>query len=571
VRIDCHIPVTLRIAGAPTDDQLAEMGRALARAITARLAEAERLFADRYGHAVADPHATRPLAEEPREAKARNGLFSVTSLAVPAAPAGFPVSQNDDALGEAADVPTAEADRLDGLPADVPPIGFSFPGTSPDSPPRKQIPTAERFDTEGSKRNERRAEVARHGGDPDTTGEPLVPENVLQKAVKGLAQAWEAAVADIPVAGVLPGDADQQQQVIAHVDTEELWRLPHIQEVFRNLAEHMAASERARNHTTGIDSADWLDYWHGRFTASVRYILEVRPTHSYVDKKTGKTSHPARDAHLLKLRDAEANVGTQPPASDRGAEVAAMWAMGAVTRIEELRRAAREEWLQEVNDAADQFVVLARNETRFRSEDQNAKPVAVYGLPEDLEGTVPASAFPTLLQANKNEAGFSPSVAKFMAALQPASGLRVQAENYGGHEEANPLVGNLKTTGKYSFDLHPGIPEDKNTAGFYDHDKVVKFFLAIEKAAQATGMAWTAYYNDFSVAKEVNEQIKARRIGFSGGGSPATAAPDDRGSLHHGPAPYILHIHVNIMPRELAAQFFAGFANPPPNLDLGDD
>ena len=571
MRIDCHIPITLRITGVPTDDQLAELGRALARAVTARLAEAERLFADRYGDAVALPHTPRPPGEERRETKGRNGLFSVTSL--PATPAGFPASQNDDALGEAAAVPTAEADRLDGLSAEVPPVDFSFPSAGPttsDAVPGKGIPAAERFDAEAAKRNEQRAEVPRHGGDPNAPelSEPGVPDDVLREATKDLARDWAAAVPDTPAVGVIPGDADQQQQVIAVVDPEELWQLPHIQDIFRNLAAHMAASVRARNKATGpgTDPADWLDYWHGRFTASVRHILEVRPTHSYVDKKTGKKSHPARTAHLLMLRDAEAQVSTRPPASDHGAEVTAMWALGVVTRIEELRRAAREEWLREVTTAADQFVVVAQNETRFRGEDQNAKPVAVYGLPEDLEGTVPASAFPAQLQPT--EAGFSPSVAKFVAALQAASGTHVQAINYGGHEEANPLVGDRKSTGKYSFDLIPDI--EKNASGFYDHDKVVRFFLAIEQASQATGIAWTAYYNDFGVAKEVNEQVRYQRVGFSGGGSPANPTPETRGSLHHGPAPYILHIHVNIMPRALAAQFFAGFDTPPPNLDLGE-
>jgi hypothetical protein len=50
VRIDCHVPITLRIVGVPTDDQLAAVGAALARAVAARLAEAERLLADRHGH-----------------------------------------------------------------------------------------------------------------------------------------------------------------------------------------------------------------------------------------------------------------------------------------------------------------------------------------------------------------------------------------------------------------------------------------------------------------------------------------------------------------------------------------
>lgn len=49
MRIDCHVPITLRISGVPSDDQLAALGRALTRAVAASLAEAERLLADRHG------------------------------------------------------------------------------------------------------------------------------------------------------------------------------------------------------------------------------------------------------------------------------------------------------------------------------------------------------------------------------------------------------------------------------------------------------------------------------------------------------------------------------------------
>jgi hypothetical protein len=49
MRTDCHVPITLRISGVPSDDQLAALGRTLTRAVAARLAEAERLLADRHG------------------------------------------------------------------------------------------------------------------------------------------------------------------------------------------------------------------------------------------------------------------------------------------------------------------------------------------------------------------------------------------------------------------------------------------------------------------------------------------------------------------------------------------
>jgi hypothetical protein len=39
-------------------------------------------------------------------------------------------------------------------------------------------------------------------------------------------------------------------------------------------------------------------------------------------------------------------------------------------------------------------------------------------------------------------------------------------------------------------------------------------------------------------------------VAFSGGGG--------HGQYHHGPAPFILHIHVNIMPKDLEAKYQVG-------------
>jgi hypothetical protein len=490
VRICCHVPITLRIVGVPTDDQLAAVGTALARAVAARLAEAERLLGERHGHPA--------------------GGLALASYQVGGGAAG-------------------------------------------PHPPRPQVPLAH-FDAAGAKRYEEHAGVLRHGGDPNA------PVHHQRDAFDDALR--DAAAQSARTAGILPGDHQQQEDTISEPDLEGLWQLPHVQAAFQALAQHMEAFGQGRP-----DAAFWLRYWHARFTASVRYILVVRPTHPYADKaakKPRRVTYAARTAHLLKLRDAEADLLAHPPTRG-GGEENAMRAMGLVHAAREVRDAARAEWLDEVNQAADRFLVVAENEARFRTEGQNAREVQVYGLPEQLEGTLPASAFPKLF--DQDAPGFSPSTARFMTALQQASGQQVLAINYGGHELANPFVGEREDVGLYSFDLQPNIAKD--TSGFYEHDAAVKFFLAMEQAGQETGIAWTAYYNDFSVAKEVNEHIGWRRIGFSGGGGPANARPDEEGSFHHGPAPYILHIHVNIMPTRLAQQYFAGREDLPPSLDLG--
>ena len=64
------------------------------------------------------------------------------------------------------------------------------------------------------------------------------------------------------------------------------------------------------------------------------------------------------------------------------------------------------------------------------------------------------------------------------------------------------------------------------------------------------GIEWDAFYNDASVIKEVNDTIGKQRLVFSGGGG--------HGTYHHGPDPYILHEHFNIMPTDLAAVYLVG-------------
>jgi len=417
------------------------------------------------------------------------------------------------------------------------------------------------FDAAAAQRSEDRAQVQRRGGDPNAV-EPRQP-TPYDDVLFGSGAPW------LPAEAISPGDPDQQRATIEVVNVDSLWYLPQVQDPIRALAAHMETSEPSKQ-----PAASWLRYWHARFRASVHYILEVRPTHRYrhLDAKTGKpvvTMRPAREERLLRLRDAEAELLRlgPPPAASLGAEAGAFWAMGIVTRVEQLRDAAQAEWRAEMQQAAVRFLVVAQNEARLRTERQNARDIQIYSLPEELEGSLPASAFPALFAADDNPT-FSPSTARFMAALQKTSGQHhLLAINYGGHELSNPFVGDPGSVGKYSFDLQPDIPKDSN--GFYEHAKVVEFFLAMERASQETGISWTAYYNDFAVAKEVNEQLGWRRIGFSGGGGPAHAAPDQAGSFHHGPFPYILHIHVNIMPRPLAQQYFAGRVDLPLSLDLG--
>ena len=166
---------------------------------------------------------------------------------------------------------------------------------------------------------------------------------------------------------------------------------------------------------------------------------------------------------------------------------------------------------------------------------------------------------------NRGSAPVAPSVVTFMAAVQAESGLNARADNYADHEKHSPYLGNVEGVGKYSFDVDLGGLVKVTDEGFYEREPLVSFLLAVDRAAKKADIAWIVLYNDFAVAREVNEQLGKRRVGYSGGGS---AGPGKEGSIHHGPAPFILHLHFNIMPIGLAAQYLVGKVHPP-RIDLG--
>jgi len=90
VRIDCHVPITLRIVGVPTDDQLAALAKALTRAVTARLAEAERVLAERHGHTGDAGTEVREQYDHRREV---NSGYAVPSFQLAGDPVAVPTQQ----------------------------------------------------------------------------------------------------------------------------------------------------------------------------------------------------------------------------------------------------------------------------------------------------------------------------------------------------------------------------------------------------------------------------------------------------------------------------------------------
>ena len=436
--------------------------------------------------------------------------------------------------------------------------GHSGAGAS--QPPRiasRLGPVVARFDVEGARLQEERSEALRRGLNPD---EPVSePPDILEQELE---EATRNPPPRVPEP-TIPGDHIQQARAVPRVDAADLWPLPRIQDPIKTIAAETEARERETMKPGGEvkhTAANMMDYWRPRFVHSVEYILYIR-------------DGGRRDKLLRQLRAEEEklvkSVPVVPPSSSRSPESAEQvfrekFRISELrAQVEALRRTFTDRWQQEVDRVADQFVTLASNESRFLTVGQAAAPVSIYGLPEYIEGTVEASAHPATIA--KGSTPVAPSVVEFMKAVQKESSLKEQASNYAEHEKHSPYLGNIEGVGKYSFDVHLDGLIGVNAEGFYEREPLVKFFLAVDRAATATRIAWIALYNDFEVAKTVNEKLGKRRIGFSGGGS---AGPGREGSIHHGPSPYILHIHFNIMPIDLAAQYIAGKPTPP-RIDLG--
>lgn len=93
MRVDCHIPITVRVVGTPTDAQLEELTRTLTRAVRARMAEAERELAARLGRRA----PARPTGIRERYEPARHGDrgYAVASYQDGGRPQGVPVRASD--------------------------------------------------------------------------------------------------------------------------------------------------------------------------------------------------------------------------------------------------------------------------------------------------------------------------------------------------------------------------------------------------------------------------------------------------------------------------------------------
>jgi hypothetical protein len=93
----------------------------------------------------------------------------------------------------------------------------------------------------------------------------------------------------------------------------------------------------------------------------------------------------------------------------------------------------------------------------------------------------------------------------------------------------------------FSIDLWlKNSPKDER--GFWQLKDSLALLREVHQAARAVGAEWRVLYNDYSVARVINQETGARRVGFIGNTFPG-------GGLNwHGPHPLILHFHLDLAP-----------------------
>ena len=343
---------------------------------------------------------------------------------------------------------------------------------------------------------------------PILTGSPnrdLV--NVVEGVVFGLPDPF----------AVIPGNGAQQEAALPLPDAPMLWQT--IEPEMTALATEWNQRETQKLGHVGPHTVENLiPYWRTDFTDTL------------LDTQVRREDYRPRMLGALRARE------RQLMATVKDDSLAA--------QIADARRKARTEWQAQLALATRRYIVLARDEMRWALDvPAGLQRADVVGLPRGVEDEIAPGPGVPLEHGAKPVAS---SVITFVNAVRQESGLAIVAENYDGHSVANPRMAQGDAAGEYSFDVHPDIP--KNADGYYDRERTVRFFMAVERASRATQIAWNAYYNDFDAAQTVNLALGVERIKRSHVG----------GKFDHGPAPFVLHAHFNIMPCAIAAQWAAG-------------
>jgi hypothetical protein len=243
--------------------------------------------------------------------------------------------------------------------------------------------------------------------------------------------------------------------------------------------------------------------------------------------KTMQARLNAKRKQITKDKNAKPKVpkGETPPPAKSPDEIA----KEIETEMADVRCDQNQWALQQIENVARAWAVGRREEVDFQTIKQTASYLSKFGPTYTPTTTVD---IPADIQSDKGMPGVAPEMADFLTALKcDPNTAAFKAGNYRGH-------GGGSWAGKgFSVDLTLSAPLDRR--GFWQHGAATAFLMRIDATAKAQGARWRVLYNDFRVAEEVNAATGTRNVEFVGDSS-AT-------SLNwHGPAPLILHFHLDL-------------------------
>lgn len=258
---------------------------------------------------------------------------------------------------------------------------------------------------------------------------------------------------------------------------------------------------------------------------------------------------------FLGLAEAAASFGGDSALQKWATDLATIWAGRITIKPDERQREMKKkmDWLakdyevvlagaqkrQGLRKYSSQTIIHAWQVTREQQMDFATLERSPY-LPRTFAppaGAVPGVITPLVKYSDKYPV--APLVAGFMQKLLQLYP-QARADTYGNHGG-----GAFRGRG-FSIDLWlDSSPRDAR--GFWRPEDAVALLRAVHQAARAVGAEWRVLYNDYSVARIINQETGARRVGFVAGAFP-------NGGLNwHGPHPLILHFHLDLAPMAGAA------------------
>jgi hypothetical protein len=259
---------------------------------------------------------------------------------------------------------------------------------------------------------------------------------------------------------------------------------------------------------------------------------------------------------FLGLAEAAASFGGNTALQKWATDLATTWAGRATTKPDELQSKMKKnlDWL-----AKDYEVVLAGARKRYGQKYSSQTIIHAWQVTREqqmdfatlerspyLPKTFAPPAGAVQLVSDKDIGGsdkapVAPLVVAFVKKLRQIY-RDVRADTYAKH-------GGGAFAGRgFSIDLWLDVkPTPMDARGFWRPEDAVALLRAVNQAARAVGAEWRVLYNDYSVARIINQETGARRVGFVAGAFP------NGGINWHGPHPLILHFHLDLAPMAGAA------------------